>query len=227
MKVITFGNKKEEIEELLKKHGFKLAEDNPDFVVSYGGDGTLMQSEHAFPGIPKIILKNSAICKMCCGLSNEQVLELVKEKKYKIENLIKIKIEASGPALSALNDITIHNADPRHAVRYHLWVNGKQIGGQIIGDGVVVATPFGSTAYYRSITDSYFEVGIGIAFNNSTEQSDHIVLKDDSIIEMEIMRGPAVAYADNQKEKIELGTGDKIKISKSKEEAKIVRLVTQ
>jgi len=223
MKVTIFGNKKEEVKGLLEKHNFEIVEEEADFIVSYGGDGTLMQSEHLFPGIPKIILKNSAICKMCYGIENNRALELVKDKKYKIEDLIKIKIEANNKTLTALNDVTIHNADPRHAVRYHLLVNGKKIGGQIIGDGVVVATPFGSTAYYRSITDSYFEVGIGVAFNNSTEQSDHIVLKEDSVIEMEIVRGPAVAYADNQKEKIEINTGDRIKISKASESAKIVR----
>jgi NAD+ kinase len=102
-------------------------------------------------------------------------------------------------------------------------VNGKNIGKEIIGDGVIISTPFGSTGYYRSITDGIFEVGIGVAFNNSTEQVDHMVLREDSEVEIRIMRGPAVAYADNNEQEISLKAGDKIVIRKSDEVARIIK----
>jgi len=98
-----------------------------------------------------------------------------------------------------------------------------QVGGEIIGDGIVVATPsFGSTGYYKSITDSFFEVGIGLAYNNSTEQSDHVVLDENRIISIEITRGPAIIYADNQETSISLNKGDVATIKKSSQTAKIV-----
>jgi NAD+ kinase len=183
-----------------------------------------MHSEASYPGIPKIILRNSRICKSCSPFENGEVLQKIKSGKYKIEKFWKIAGKVRGKKIIALNDITIHNGDPRHAIRYKFAVNGKQIGHEIIGDGVVVATPFGSTGYYRSITDSFFEVGLGLAFNNSTEQADHMVLREDSKIELEITRGPAVAFADNQEEKITLEVGDKITLEKSAEVAKIVRV---
>ncbi|OGN33119.1 MAG: hypothetical protein A3I39_02235 [Candidatus Yanofskybacteria bacterium RIFCSPLOWO2_02_FULL_47_9b] len=107
-------------------------------------------------------------------------------------------------------------------MRYRLWTNGKQIGNIIIGDGIVVATPFGSTAYYRSITDSFFEIGIGLAFNNSIEQSDHVVLDDQAIIKLEVTRGPALVYADNQKEYLELKEGQEVTIRQSIKKARWV-----
>ncbi|MEK9183956.1 MAG: hypothetical protein AAB890_02695, partial [Patescibacteria group bacterium] len=88
--------------------------------------------------------------------------------------------------------------------------------------GNIAATPFGYTGYYRSITDSYFEIGIGLAFNNSTEQSDHVILKDSSIIKMSIVRGPALVYADNQEDFIELNDGDNVLVKKSEEYAQII-----
>ena len=176
-KVIIFGKNSSEIKPLIEKAGFLVVEKDSDFVVSYGGDGTHMMAEHAYPGIPKILLKDSLICKKCSPLGNDVVLDRVANGKYGIEDLMKLEVSAHGKTLFAMNDVILHNKDSRHAIRYRPVVLGRSLGGEVIGDGVVVATPFGSTAYYRSITDSFFELGIGLAFNNSTEQSDHVVLK--------------------------------------------------
>jgi NAD+ kinase len=181
-----------------------------------------MRSETEFPGIPKIILRNSKICKLCSSLSNTEVLKRVSENKFSIEKFWKLRLVAKGKEFNALNDVSVHNSDPRRAMRYRLLVNGIEVGDQIIGDGIVVATPFGSTGYYRSITDSFFELGIGIAFNNSTEQSDHMVLRDTSEIRIAIARGPASVYADNQEREIVVGEGSEIVITKSSEVGSLV-----
>ena len=223
-KIIIFGKKSNEISKLLKEHGFVVVQKNPDFVVSFGGDGTIMRSENKYPGISKIILKNSRVCKLCSSLENDEVLKKVKSGKYTIESCYKLVAETKNKKLLAMNDITVHNGDPRHAIRYKFAINGKWTGHEIIGDGIVVSTPLGSTGYYRSITDSFFELGIGLAFNNSTEQSDHMVLKENSKIELEITRGPAIVFADNQENNITLGVGDIITIKKSEEVTRIVRV---
>lgn len=226
MKALVFNGVKDgDISKLLKQYGFEIVAKNPDVIVSYGGDGTLMRAEQEFPGIPKLPLRGSMICKLCHTCSNEEVLEHVIRGSYITEEHWKLEVVARGNTIVGMNDITVHNADPRHAIRYELSVNDKKIGGKIIGDGVVVATPFGSTGYYRSITDSYFELGMGIAFNNSTEQSDHIVVKEDSVVRITIARGPAIVYVDNREERITLEEGDVVMIRKSNKVAKILRVV--
>lgn len=215
MKVAIVGNNNAAAEELLKKAGFEITADNPEFIVSYGGDGTFMKSEFAHPGVPKIVLKDSAICKVCSVFPNEEVLAKVKAGSYDIRELIKLGITAHGKTLTAMNDIIVHNNDPRHGIRYQIWADERQFGETIIGDGVVVATPFGSTAYYRSITDSFFETGLGLAFNNSTEQMDHVVLDDAKTIKIKITRGEVGVYADNQAEHLTLKEGDEVIIKKS------------
>jgi len=222
MNVAIFGDKSIEIESLLKSKGFNIVQNDPDFIVSYGGDGTVMKSESIYPGTPKIVLRNSLICKKCSTLSNEEVLDKVIKQDYFIENLIKLEAVVKKHVLIGFNEVMVHNKDPRSGIRYSVTINGKKISKEIIGDGVVVATPYGSTGYYRSITDSFTEVGIGVAFNNSTEQADHMVLKDDSIIELHLSRGPAEVYADNHHECVEINDGDMVLIKKSTETAKIV-----
>ena len=222
MKVLVFGQEKEKIQKLVEESGLEVVEKDPEAVISYGGDGTVMRSEYEFPGIPKVILRGSHVCKLCSNLPNGEVLKRVKEGKYSTLEIPKLKAEAGGNTIFGLNDIVIHNKDARHALRYTIKINGVPIQEEIIGDGIVVATPFGSTGYYRSITDSFFEVGIGLAFNNSTEQADHVVLRDDSEIRIDILRGPAVVYADNQEETVELQEGEYATVEKSGEIAKII-----
>lgn len=224
MKIVLFGRNLEKIKPLIKKMGFKTVGSRPDFVVSYGGDGTLMQSEHEFPGIPKIILKGSLICKKASCFSNEEVLKRIRDKRFKIKKYFKLDAKTGHKKLLAVTDIVVHNKNPRHAIRYKVWIDGKELGREVIGDGVVVATPFGSTAYYRSITDSFFELGIGLAFNNSTEQFDHMVLDDGREVRVKIIRGPAVAYADNQEEHMDLSVGSEIIIKRSPKLMKIAEV---
>jgi len=223
MKLLIYGEHTEEIRNLAKNAGFEIVDKNPDMLASCGGDGTLMRAENDFPGIPKFILKKSKTSKKGHDLSPEEILEKISKGKYSIEEEIKISATFKNKNITGLNEIIVHNSDPRKAVRYEIFINGMQIGNEIIGDGVVVSTPYGSTGYYRSITDSFFEVGIGVAFNNSTEQSDHMVLKENSEIVVKITRGPAVAYADNSDEEIALASGDEIVIKKSESIAKIIK----
>lgn len=221
-RVAIVGKNAPAIRPMVEEAGFVVVEQEPEMVVSYGGDGTLMVAEHVYPGVPKAILKDSLICKMCSVLPNDEVLRRVAQGQYTTTELIKLEVRVGQEMLCALNDITVHNDNPRHALRYSVAINGKSVGTTIIGDGVVVATPLGSTAYYRSITDSFFELGIGIAFNNSTEQSDHMVLHDTSEIRITIVRGPASVYADNQEREIVVGEGAKIVIAKSSEASSIL-----
>ncbi len=228
MKIFLFGKNSEEILPLVKSLGLEITDKNPELVFSYGGDGTLIESEFAFPGVPKLLLRGSKICKRCSPLSNEEILKRLAAGQYEIEKRIKLEAAVCGEILTGVNDIMVHNQDHRHAMRYHIWLDGRRINSaenEIIGDGVVAATPFGSTGYYRSITDSFFEIGIGLAFNNSTEQADHMVLPETAEIKLQIARGPAIVYADNQEKVLPVAEGDEITIRKSGQEFNLIKIL--
>jgi NAD+ kinase len=225
MKIAVFGKTPESKQQLLtaaKKAGFTYDEREPDIVISYGGDGTFLRAERKYPGIVKALFRYSNICKKCHNLPIDHALALIKKKKYKVSTFSKLEARVGKSLLTAANDVVIRNAMPTHAIRFTLEINGKQVNDEFIGDGIVAATPFGSTAYFNSITRKTFSKGIGIAFNNTTKARKHLFLPENARITLTITRGEAFAVADNEPRLIVMTPGEKITITKSKSKAKII-----
>ncbi|MCK4588835.1 MAG: NAD(+)/NADH kinase [Nanoarchaeota archaeon] len=205
--------------------GFELVDKNPQLVISYGGDGTLLVTERVFPGVPKLSIKNSLTCRKCHDVSLAMALEKIKNQEYEIEELIKLEASVNGEKkLICMNDLVIRNDVPTHALRFSVEVNERKHK-HLIGDGVVMATPFGSTAYFNSITRREFTRGIGIGFNNLTKPKNHLQVKDDAVISIKIERRTGVLVADNNPKFVRIQAGDLITVKKSVEKGKIIKLI--
>lgn len=214
-RTLVYGRNIDDLIPLLPKD-IELVKDDPELVISYGGDGSLLGAERTWPGVPKIAIRDYRHNPKCSEHSERQVISLAVNNKLPPRHLIKLEaFDEKGRRLEVINDIVIHNADPRSAIRYAVMIDGRPFPHQMVGDGVVVATTFGSSAYYKSITGSVFYTGIGLAFNNSTEPMDHLVLSDESVIEVIITRGPAVLLGDNSPQQFIINEGEKVTIKKS------------
>ncbi len=221
MKIAVYGKtpeSKTQLQKEIKKAGFQYDEKKPDIVVSYGGDGTFLSAERKYPGVLKALFRYSKICKKCHNLPITHALELIKKKKYKI--IEHKKLEAKG--LFATNDMIIRNKNPTHAIRFMLEINNKKINGEIIGDGIIASTPFGSTAYFHSITRKTFAKGIGIAFNNTIEEHKPLLLNEKAKVKLTITRGEAFLAADNNPKMLTIKPGNSITIKTSKKKAKLI-----
>ncbi len=229
MKIHIFGKDTNEIERLKKElgEGFEYSEESPDLVICYGGDGTFLIAERVFPGVPKIFLKGSEVCNKGHDINIREALKDYQKGNYKIEKIRKLKAVWSGRfetrALVGTNDVIVRNSLPTEAVRFKVSINGKNIG-SFIGDGLVVSTAYGSGGYFSSIARENFENGIGIAFSNITEETEPIYLSGDKKIEIEIIRGPAVLVADNNRDFVNLENGDKIMVEQTDEVARRILL---
>jgi NAD+ kinase len=212
------------VEGILVKEGFEVVDVDPDFIVCFGGDGTVLFSERSFPGVPKLVVKTSRVCRRYGYAPHELVgvLDRIREGDFELVEELKLVGMAEGVKIEGLNEIQVHLKLPYSAVRFSVSVDGKEFS-NLIGDGVVVATPFGSTGYYAATGGEPFEKGIGISFNNlHWKRIDSCVFPDDSVVKVAISRGPAWLLADNNKNFLELNAGDSAAVRKAKDVARFI-----
>ncbi|MEQ9236590.1 MAG: hypothetical protein RIG66_21175 [Coleofasciculus sp. E2-BRE-01] len=152
--------KGQQVKSQVEKQGFKYSETFPDFIITVGGDGTYLEAERIKPGIPKLLVKDSLVCFKCHNEPLDEMLAMIQAEKSQFKEIIKLEAIHDKGRLLAVNDILLRNENPIHAIRFKVSLNQDEVDSNLIGDGVVVATPFGATGYYRSVTRSTFSQGI-------------------------------------------------------------------
>jgi NAD kinase len=224
MKVLVYAYKKDTsiLKRNLQKRGFNIVKTNPDVVISVGGDGTLLYAEREYPTIPKILVKESKICYQCSRETLDQLIKKVQQNKYRYEKIYKIETKNKKGA-RALNEITIRNKDQRRALRFQVKIGNKICSPELIGDGVVIATSYGSEAYFKAVTGTSFKRGIGIAFNNTRTRLKPIISKQKKDVTVKILRGDALVSVDNSPKMYTLKPYQSITVRQSKECARIMR----
>lgn len=219
MRVLLTGRELDDIAPLFKRSSFKIVDESPDVIVTHGGDGSLLSAERAYPGVPKCPIRDQRSASLCPRHSHEKIVEALSEGTLKTSRLMKLRGASGDKEVKGINDVFVHNVERVSALRYRVWIDDELYATEIVGDGVGVSTVHGSTAYYRSITHSVFRTGIGLAFSNSKQAINHLVLPKESVITIRVVRGPGLLVGDNQNENIVVREGADIAISKTDEVA--------
>jgi len=228
MKVAVTGQFAEDLLPLLNTLGFHVVplDEAPDVILTYGGDGGLIGAEASWPGVPKLAIRSSRSCDKCPQHDDREVLARLLNGTATKTQLMKLRAQVHGQEFFGVNDIMMRNHDMRSAVRFSVIVNEERVTDEIIGDGLVVSTAFGSSAYFRSITNTTFRQGIGLAFSNCTEFLNHLVLLEEDELRVEVSRGPASLTADNDPAMASVDSGDTIVIARAPHDATVLALDT-
>ena len=169
-----------------------------DFLFSIGGDGTLLDTITFVQdsGIP-ILGINLGRMGFLSSVSKDQIetaIEQFIQKKYKLDHRILIRLVTKenifGGLNYALNECTVYKKDPFSMLKIQAFVNGEFLN-SYWADGLIIATPTGSTAYSLSnggpiiLPRSQNFVITPIATHNLTVRP--IVIPDSSEIRIKVM----------------------------------------
>ena len=130
---------------------------NIDLFISIGGDGTILDATTLIrdTGIP-IIGVNTGRLGFLADIAKEQIPKTIKQlinKRYSIDQrtLIKLDTEQSlfGELNFALNEVTISRKDTTSMITITTYINDQYLN-SYWADGLIIATPTGSTGYSLS-----------------------------------------------------------------------------
>jgi len=123
-----------------------------DMIVTFGGDGTLLHTAACAEGTP-ILGVNMGRRGYLCALEREELplLAGIARGEYRIERrmMLDVRVMRSGAAAyaaAALNDAVVSMGGAARMVSLSLYADGKPLM-SFSGDGVILSTPTGSTAY--------------------------------------------------------------------------------
>ncbi len=129
--------------------------ENLDFLFSIGGDGTFLEAARLVKGMDiPLVGVNSGRLGFLAYIAMENIsssLDEIFEGKYSIEERTMLEMKSSDGKYSdfALNEIALQKFDSR-MLSIHAYLNGELLN-SYWADGLIVATPTGSTAYSLSV----------------------------------------------------------------------------
>ena len=203
-------------------------------VVSVGGDGTFLRAAHVASrtGCPILGVKVGRV-----GFLTEvepaeapAVLERVIEGTARIEERLALVAEpdpgAGLPHQWALNEMIVEKSARHRLIRLGLFV-GETYVTTLSADGVIVATPTGSTAYSFSAGGPIVSPDMGgivvtpVAAHMVFDRS--LVLGAEEHVRLEVLgEEPGLLSADGR-ESLELPVGSSVRIARAAEPARLIR----
>jgi NAD+ kinase len=140
--------------ESLRNHYGDVGFEDAGVIVALGGDGLMLQTLHRVMdrGVPVYGMNFGSVGFLMNDFSTERLVErLQATKPTDIYPLTMTVIDAAGDKHEALalNEVSLFRASYQ-AVKLEILVDGRPRLGELICDGVLVATPAGSTAYNLS-----------------------------------------------------------------------------
>ncbi|MCB4743505.1 MAG: NAD(+)/NADH kinase [Sulfurovum sp.] len=205
-----------------------------DFLVSLGGDGTLLSLVRRSYGYDKPVVGiNAGKLGFLADITIGEVdtfLDRLLMGEYRIDDRMMIEgyiQKSSGSKISfiAFNDVVITSPEPSKMVKVNASIDGERFN-SYTGDGLIISTPTGSTAYNLSaggpilypLTQAFI---ITPVLTHSLANQRPLVVPADFSIELDVEKYRAIASIDGQ-EVYELEEGDILYIAGAKKGAILI-----
>lgn len=171
--------------------------DNIDFIISIGGDGTVLKASR-FVGMQNkpILAINAGRLGFLAGINIDEIEDIINDMKngnFTIEerSVLEVKFKCNGKEEKhfALNEIGIHKQGQASLLTIKTIINGEYLC-SFWSDGIIIATPTGSTAYSLSLGGPIISPNTKALILNPiaphTLSVRPIIITDDSIISMSV-----------------------------------------
>ncbi len=207
-----------------------------DLTIAIGGDGTLLSASRALAGsdLPLVGINVGRLGFLADvtldNLENQLSRILAGEYREDIRFLMQASINQSDTPIGlAMNDVVIHAYQSLHMIEFETYIDGRFLNSQR-ADGILVATPTGSTAYAMSAGGPILDVDLDALVLASvcphTLSNRPLVIAADSVIDITLSDNTetnCMATCDGRQGHI-IQPGDTIRIQRAPNTVKLLHL---
>lgn len=183
----------EMLADILVRHGIEVRRGAPIIAV-YGKDRNILKALRE-EDRPVLGISPPGVSAKLAALELREVPRL-RELEFRVINAIRLEAESGGQKVRAINEVALLPAEPATFVRYSLFVNGEFVFNDL-GDGCLVSTPVGSTAYALAaggaVVDPRAEVLEVVPVNSALRRPPHI-FPSSATLELRDVRSVAEVY---------------------------------
>lgn len=135
-----------------KEKGHRIEDMDVDMMVTVGGDGTILRAlQHSKAPIFGINAGDLGFLTVVSEEELEEGIDNLLQGHYEIEQRTKLQTTVGGQRMpDAINEAVVHTAHVAKIRHFQVSVDGE-IALNVRADGIVVATPTGSTCYAMSL----------------------------------------------------------------------------
>lgn len=221
-----------------KEADYQKIKAEADYIIIIGGDGTFLHSSHHFIGsdIPLLGI-NVGHLGFLTDVETEELtkaLEMIANNNYKIEKRMMLKIDHYRDderitSNYALNDYVFNRDPDSQMLKIELFINDELVN-NFRGDGLILSTPTGSTAYSLSAGGPIINPRKvkAILITPICPHNLHLrpmVISDQEKIRIKVdSNGRSVKGCADGRQKNEIMQGDELYISGADQELSIIKL---
>ncbi|MEM0201214.1 MAG: hypothetical protein QXD23_02310 [Candidatus Micrarchaeaceae archaeon] len=234
MKILFFSKKHYPYIEKKIRSNFDIVDNEGEICIAVGGDGTFIHAAQKV-SCPIILIRDNTLDSTGyysdLGIDRiDEVIKLIKEKKYFVESLgKKLLLIYKNKKYYAVNECYLSNNIGEVSFKIYEIINNKrqEIYPFIVGgDGVIISSKIGSTAYNRSAGGPILlenDVFCITFINPDGPYKNSLVVNSNKTIEIEISKYEGNLRYDNFNVG-KIKTGDSFKVKSSNKEIKIIKL---
>ena len=140
--------------------------DAADVVVALGGDGLMLETLQAVEALnlPVYGMNRGTVGFLMNDYSDEHLLARLAAAEEAVINPLRMRaVEADGTEVVALaiNEVSVMRAGPQ-AAKLRILIDGRERMAELVADGILLATPAGSTAYNYSAHGPILPIGADV-----------------------------------------------------------------
>ena len=185
--------------------GAGFAPEGSDLIVSLGGDGSVRRAARTAIALNKPLLGiNSGRLGYLCAMDFSEINQFNRQLEgCALSRRSLVAFEVEGETRYALNDVIVGKPSFGETVDLDVAIQGREPF-RLRGDGLIIATPTGSTAYNLSAGGSMVEPTVPCILLTPVcphgSELHPMVLDENRQIEVSVRNGVAGLYADGRNE---------------------------